>query len=62
MRVQVVLKNHGGGGRVHDRLRVVTRLDLVFGGEEGGGDEKGEQSHLGPEIGLGLGLERGCGG
>ena len=32
-------------GRVHDGLGVVARLDLVFGREEGGREEEGEEAH-----------------
>ena len=34
-------------GRVHDGLRVVARLDLVFGREKGGREEEDEEAHGG---------------
>ena len=42
-------------GVIEDRLRIFARLDLILGGEEGAREQEGEETHLGLEIGLGLG-------
>ena len=34
-----------GRGRIHHRLRVIARLDLVFGREQGGREQEGEEAH-----------------
>jgi hypothetical protein len=45
-------------GGIHYGLRVVARLDLMFGREQGSCEEEREEAHLGLEIRLGLGLAR----
>ena len=39
-----------GRGGIEDRLRVIARLDLMFGREEGRRKEEGEEAHVGEDL------------
>ena len=45
-----------GRGGIEDGLRVVARLDLVFGREQGGREQEGEEAHGSEGVGIGVGV------